>query len=235
MKILVVEDDLELNNTMCQYLEIKSFDTVCAKDGLEAIDLIEERAAHLYIIDINIPQINGLDLVSHIRKTDLETPIVIITASPEIENFTVAFENGCSEFIKKPFHLKELDIRIQNLLSIKEENVVVLGKGLKYDLKEEVFVYGKETIDLRPKEKRLCALMIKNINHVVSNEKIQDYVWEGEIRESYPLRQLLSNLRKKLPFELIQNKTKVGYLINSPKDKRLSSATHDNKDVNYSA
>ncbi|MCW8821060.1 MAG: response regulator, partial [Sulfurovum sp.] len=106
MKVLIIEDNVQLNIAITEFCKIKTFDTVSVKDGLNAIEQIDSEHFDLYIIDINIPDINGLDLLKHIRKTDLDTPIIIITASLEIQNFATAFENGCSEYIKKPFHLK---------------------------------------------------------------------------------------------------------------------------------
>jgi DNA-binding response OmpR family regulator len=215
MKVLIIEDDVQLSIAISEFFKIKAWDIVSAKDGLDAIDQIDNGNFDLYIIDINIPRINGLDLLKHIRKTDLDAPVIIITASLEIQNFATAFENGCSEYIKKPFHLKELDIRINNLLSLKKPEIISLRDELIYDLSTEEFLYKNKSIKLRYKEKRFCTLMIKNINSVVSNEMVYDYVWEGEIKETYPLRQLLVELRKKLPSDIIQTKIREGYIIES--------------------
>ena len=215
MKVLIIEDDVQLSIAISEFFKIKAWDIVSAKDGLNAIDQIDNGNFDLYIIDINIPRINGLDLLKHIRKTDLDVPAIIITASLEIQNFATAFENGCSEYIKKPFHLKELDIRINNLLSLKKPEIISLRDELIYDLSTEEFLYKNKSIKLRYKEKRFCTLMIKNINSVVSNEMVYDYVWEGEIKETYPLRQLLVELRKKLPSDIIQTKIREGYIIES--------------------
>lgn len=217
MKVLIIEDDVQLNIAISEFFKIKAFDAVSIKDGLSAIDQIDNGYFDLYIIDINIPRINGLDLLKHIRKTDLDTPIIIITASLEIANFSTAFDNGCSEYIKKPFHLKELDIRINNLLSLNKPETISLRDELTYDLNTEEFFYKNKPIRLRYKEKRFCTLMMKHINSVVPNEMVHDYVWEGEIKETYPLRQLLVELRKKLPSDIIQTKIREGYIIEAQK------------------
>lgn len=217
MKVLIIEDDIQLNIAISEFFKIKTFDIVSVTDGLKAIDQIESEHFDLYIIDINIPRINGLDLLKHIRKTDLNTPIIIITASLEIENFSTAFDNGCNEYIKKPFHLKELDIRINNLLALSKFATISVRDELNYDLNTEEFFYKNKPISLRYKEKRFCAIMIKHVNTIVSNEMVYDYVWEGEIKETYPLRQLLGELRKKLPFDIIQTKIREGYIIETQK------------------
>lgn len=217
MNVLVIEDDTQLNTAISEFFKLKSFEVVSIKDGIEAIDKIDSQNFDLYIIDINIPNINGLDILKHIRKTNLTTPVIIITASLEIQNLTTAFENGCSEYIKKPFHLKELDIRINKLLNLTKSQEIVINDNLVYDLSKEEFLYEDQPIRLRYKEKRFCAILMKHINTVVPNEMIYDYVWEGEVKESYPLRQLLVDLRKKLPFDIIQTKIREGYIIECQK------------------
>lgn len=217
MKVLIIEDDAQLNIAITEFFKIKDFDTVSARDGLKAIDQIDNEHFDLYIIDINIPDINGLDLLKHIRKKDLHTPVIIITASLEIQNISTAFENGCSEYIKKPFHLKELDIRINNLLTLSKSATVRVRNELYYDLYTETFLYADQPIHLRYKEKRFCAILMRHANRIVSNETIFDYVWEGDIKESYPLRQLLGELRKKLPCNIIQTKIREGYMIETQK------------------
>jgi DNA-binding response OmpR family regulator len=213
MRVLIIEDDVQLNIAITEFFKIKTFDTVSVKNGLNAIDQINSGHFDLYIIDINVPDINGLDLLKYIRKTDLDTPIIIITASLEIQNFSTAFENGCSEYIKKPFHLKELDIRINNLLTLYKPATIQIRDELRYDLSTEEFFHKDQAITLRYKEKRFCAIVMKHANSIVSNEMLYDYVWEGEVKETYPLRQLLGELRKKLPFDIIQTKIREGYMI----------------------
>ena len=217
MRVLIIEDDTQLNIVLSEFFKIKSFDTVSAKDGIEAVHQIDYEHFDLYIIDINIPEINGLDLLKHIRKTDLNTPIIIITASLEIQNFLTAFENGCSEYIKKPFHLKELDVRVNNLLGMSKTEPIIISDEFYYDVDTETCFYKNEPVPLRYKEKRFCAILMKYIDTVVSYEMIHDYVWEGEIKERYPLRQLIVELRKKLPFDIIQTKIREGYMIEAQK------------------
>jgi DNA-binding response OmpR family regulator len=217
MNVLIIEDDTQLNAAISEFCTLKAFNVVSVKDGLKAIDKIDNETFDLYIIDINIPHVNGLELLRHIRKTNLDTPTIIITASLEIQNFATAFENGCSEYIKKPFHLKELDIRIDNLFASKTPVKITFNDEFYYVLHKEEFFYKNKPIRLRYKEKRFCAILMKHVNTIVSNDMIYDYVWEGEIKESYPLRQLLGELRKKLPYDIIQTKIREGYMIETQK------------------
>lgn len=117
MNILLIEDDITLNDTIAEYLKFKGDDIESLEDGDKAIEIIDSKVFDLYIIDINIPNINGLDLLKYICQKDTKTPIIIITASLELENFKTAYKSGCDDYIKKPFYLEELDIRINKLMS----------------------------------------------------------------------------------------------------------------------
>jgi len=198
MKVLLVEDDIQLNTTITNFLKSINYDVTPLMDGEVAIDTIDNTDFNLFIIDINIPNINGLDIVKYIRQKDTTTPIIMITASMELDNFKTAFKNGCNEYIKKPFFLEELEMRINNLLNSEDENnIIQISPNIAYDIEYEELKIDNETVHLRKKERRLLSILLQNINHTVKIDTIQNYVWENEIRESYPLRQLINELRKK--------------------------------------
>ena len=144
LNVVIIEDDIQLNLVLSEYFTLKNFKTICIHDGIEAVDFIEKSNSHkvgLYIIDINLPSYNGLDIIKFIRKTDIVTPIIIVTASLEIKNLTDAFDFGCSEYIKKPFHIKELEIRVNKLLH-NEIKVIYFSDDFYYD--EENWMYFDE-------------------------------------------------------------------------------------------
>jgi len=198
MTVLLLEDDTQLNTTITNFLTFNDYEVTSLTDGEKALFQIDDKKFDLYIIDINVPNINGLELVKYIRQKDLTTPIIIITASLELENFKIAFNSGCNEYIKKPFYLEELEIRINNLFEKKDDNSLIqISNNITYNLEYEELEIDKEVIKLRKKERRLLTILLQNINKTVSTEVIENYVWENEIKEGYPLRQLLSDLRKK--------------------------------------
>lgn len=116
MKILLIEDDIQLSTTIAKFLTLRGYDVITTLDGKKAIEYIEMTNFDFYIIDINIPHYNGLEITSYIRNKSLLIPIIIITASLDIQSLQIAYKNGCNEYIKKPFHLEELEIRINHLL-----------------------------------------------------------------------------------------------------------------------
>lgn len=197
MKILLLEDDSILNETITDYLKLKGNDVIDLEDGADAINVIDKSNFDLYIIDINIPHINGLEIVKYIRNKDIDTPIIMITASMELESFKFAYKNGCDDYIKKPFYLEELNIRIGKLIrKLKDKNALIqISDTVTYDLEYEELSVNGVVKRLRKKEKRLLNLFLKNINKILTTEKIENYVWENEIKDSYNVRQLVSDLR----------------------------------------
>ena len=216
MKILIIEDDIQLNTTITNFLKYKGYKTISVEDGEVAFEYINKNLYDLYIIDINIPKISGLELLKYIRQKDLKTPVVIITASLELENIKTAYKNGCDEYIKKPFYLEELEIKIDKICKVNsDQNVIKISENIFYDMRlEELFIDDKIK-RLRKKEKRLLTILLKNLNKTVSTQTLEDYVWENDIKESYHLRQLVNALRKYFGEEerFIFSEAGVGYRL----------------------
>lgn len=189
-------------------MSLNNYEIFNVFDGQQALAMIESNQYDLYIIDINIPHIDGLDLVKFIRGIYINIPIMIITASLEIKNLLTAFDYGCNEYMKKPFHLKELEVRINKLLQ-NRKGVTVLCNDLEYDEQNKELYYKNDTIKLRKKEKLLLHILVINKGKNVPYDVISSFVWENQQKEQYPIRQLTNDLRKKLPADMI--KTEVGH------------------------
>ena len=197
MKILIIEDDIQLNSTITNFLRYKGCQTTSVEDGEEALEYIDKNFYDLYIIDINIPKVSGLEVLKYIRQKDLITPVIIITASLELENLKTAYKNGCDEYIKKPFYLEELEIKIDKICVGNYKNEIInISDNISYDTSLEELVINGEIKRLRKKEKRLLTILLQNINKTVPTQTLENYIWENEIKESYPLRQLVNDLRK---------------------------------------
>ncbi len=209
LRVLLVEDDLQLAKIVKKILISKGFSVVLQDDGILALEEIKKNPFEVYLIDINIPGINGLELVKYIRSLyGDEGFVVMITANIDEYYFEKAYVYGCDDYIKKPFHIKELEVRINHLLN-KKEKIVFDEYEFKFD-EDELFKNNKR-INLRKKEKRLLHILLKNINKTVSSERIIEYVWEGEQKESYPLRQLVNEIRKKFDKHYIKTVVSIGY------------------------
>ncbi len=213
MKILLIEDDKIFSKCIKEFCENNYHEIKTAYDGIEAIEKIDSNQFDLYIIDINLPNMNGLDIVKYIRTTNLDTPIIVISGSHELEDIQSAYKNGCNDYLKKPFFIEELELRIRSLVSKDMDRHIIFNKDFYHNLDENTFYHKDKAIALRYKEKRFTNILIKNLGKIVKNSDIHDYVWENEIKEHYPLRQLVAELRKKLPIEIIFTKPKEGYLV----------------------
>jgi len=206
MRVLIVEDDLQLAKIIKRILSSKGFEIHIAVDGKEAVNYIDNNDYDIYLIDINIPYLNGLELVKYIKELNKPGYIVMITASVEEYNFKKAYEYGCDDYIKKPFHSTELEMRIKKLIGNRD--------SIKFDDYEFNFETGdlfknNEIVPLRKKEKKLLNLLLKHANFTVGNDKIIEYVWDG--KENPPVRQLVNELRKKFDKNYIKTVVGVGY------------------------
>jgi DNA-binding response OmpR family regulator len=213
MELLIVEDDLPLANALKKVLEKNAFNVNITGDGEEAFNEILEKNYDIYLLDINLPKLDGHKLLKLIKHQNSEAVVVMITASAEIEDIEKAYNYGCNEYIKKPFHAKELLIRINNLLNkqnCNEDNEIKIDNIRFIKDTMDLFIDDKP-VELRKKERRLLYILITNLNRTVSKEEIIDFVWEGEKKENYPLRQLISSLKSKLNNKYIVSIVGIGY------------------------
>ena len=209
MKVLVIDDDRDFVEVLEKIFRLKGFEVESAFNYETAKQKIEHNF-DLYLVDINFPGGNGLDLIEEIKRKNPSAFVVMITASSDVNDLVKAYEKGCDEYIKKPFPLRELEVRINHLM--KKRKLFNVG-DIKFDFEnEKLFVDGEE-IHLRHQEARLLKLLLENINRVVPKNEIIKYVWRDEKKENYPIRQLVNELRKKLGKDYIKTKTGVGYMF----------------------
>jgi len=222
MKILLVEDDKQLGKALKKTLETKGFEVKHIEDGEDAFNDILINEYNVYLLDINLPNIDGLKLIKLIRHNNPEAIIIMITASADIEDMEKAYgenHDGCDEYIKKPFHSEELILRINHWLKVKENNCTNNKQKLNV-VKIDNMEFNFDTLDLyidgvlsnlRKKEKRLLSILLQNIGTTVPKKDIIKFVWENEDKKEYPLRQLVSELKSKLPKDYITSVVGIGY------------------------
>lgn len=212
MKIFLVEDDQELNYAIEHTFSNIGFEVTSYNDGKEAFNNIST-LYDLFIVDINLPNVNGLELVKRIKKLHPSAHIFIISAEMDIDIIMKAYDIGCADYIKKPFDIREILAKIRHTLTILPASVKFKNcPGSEYKINDKIFKYKKEEIKITQKESRLLEVLIKNANNNVSNEVIEEYVW-GETFTNGHVRQLVAKLRKKLPCDIIENHTLNGYRV----------------------
>lgn len=213
MKILLLEDNKRLSNLIIEALGQKNYHIDLFEDGKQAIDAIDD-GYDCFILDINVPGLDGLSLLKEIRSMDKCTPAIIISANTELESIQEAYKKGCDEYLKKPFYMYELEKKIEKFC-VSENLRIGLQIGFCFDvLKEILHDKNQKEVKLAKKEILLLTLFAKNLDKVVTFEQIEQYVWEGDLTTVENIRALIKRLRRKLPNNTILNQGGMGYKLN---------------------
>lgn len=210
MKLFLLEDDYLLNKSISLYFKAKGWEVASFDNGLCALHAIHGDY-DVMILDIDVPDLGGIDLLGEIRKLYSSRAIIMISATIDIEMISKAYTAGCSDYMKKPFDIRELELKIQTFVRQISE-ILTLGTNLTYHKREKRLLLGSDEIILTPKEQSLLHLLIENRGKIVPPDHILSAVWGYDVGSAH-LRQLLSRLRKKLPENIIQNRTGSGYCI----------------------
>ncbi|WP_375724742.1 response regulator transcription factor [Arcobacter sp. KX21116] len=212
MKILLLEDNKRLSKLIIEALWEKNYKIDWFEDGIHALNAVHD-GYDCFILDINVPGIDGLSLLKEIRVMDKKTPAIIISANVELETIKDAYTNGCDEYIKKPFYIYELELKL-NKFCKKEKEIINLLENYTYNTSSELlYDENKQEIKLAKKEILLLNLFIKNCEKIVTFEHIEQYVWEGDLTTNESIRTLVKRLRKKLPKDTITSQIGIGYKL----------------------
>ena len=190
IKILLLEDDELFSLSLIDYLEeFSEVNITHVNNSTEMLELIYENRYDLYLLDINLPDISGLDLLKDIRNATDDTPTIFLTSYKDKETLTQGFENGADDFLTKPFDMDELILRINSLMKrVKKQNQISLGNiEINFDTKE--VKVNKNTVKFSLKALELFELFYQNNNAIVTKDMIINRLWttnesysEGSIR-----------------------------------------------------
>lgn len=214
IRILVVEDDDPIRSLIEFNLEDAGYACTCAKDGLEAANILEEHTFDLVILDIMLPEINGYELFEYIKP--LEIPVIFLTAMSSLDDKVKGLSLGAEDYIVKPFEIVELLARIQVVLRrYNKTGKTLTFKNITIHPDNRVVTKDGEPLDLRPKEFDLLLLLIQNVNITLFREKIYEQIWETEYTiDSRTLDLHIQRLRKKTGLEdQIKTIYRVGYRL----------------------
>lgn len=213
MKIMLVEDEYSIAQAIKGYLQDLGLVVDAFFDGAEAMsELNRESFYDAYIIDINLPGVNGLELLSKIKKRADKLPVIIISADNTIDTIDKAYKLGTEDYLKKPFHIKELEIKLDKICKSKS-STVNLTNNLTFDIGARKLFGADGEIELTKKEFLFLELLLQNRGKVVTNEQIQNIVYEYSYMSDLALRTLVKRVRLKVGKELIQNVSGIGYKI----------------------
>jgi len=212
MKILLLEDDTALAHILVDYLE-DEYEVVQTYSMQKALLLAEEGKFDLYIFDINVPDGDGISLLRELREFNDATPAIFITAFHDTKYLKSAFGAGANDFIKKPFDLEELGVRIENLKRhFGLESLVDLGEGMLFDTQTHMLIKDTKKIHLTQKESECLHYFYKNRHRVISSDELLQNFWEfDEMPSDDAIRTIVKNLRKHIGKEHIVNIRGEGY------------------------
>ena len=219
-KILLLEDDANLNETITDFLEDEGYSVGSAYDGYEAEDLLYESKYDLLLLDVNTPGVDGFSLLKEARENGVVAPAIFITSLDGIDDLEKGFESGCDDYIRKPFVLKELLIRIETLLRRgffhEASEMIVIAEGIEYNTKSNELVVNGQAQTLGNKESALFKLFMKHPNEVISHDRIYKELWDfDEDPSDTALRTYIKNIRKIIGKDKIVSIKKQGYKFTS--------------------
>lgn len=217
MKALLLEDDYCSNTVIANELREIGFHVDLCFDGDTAMDIVHDKGHDLYILDINVPGFDGNEVLEYIRHRYPNALVIMISTHIEIEFIKKAFSLGCQDYLKKPFEMEELLLRIKNLTRLlnpdKNEDRINLSQGYTFTLNNnQLFHYGK-LIELTRIESLLLRILIQNIGNIVTNETLREYVWNSDEVAPATMRYWVHRLLKKLKNGMIVNTRGVGYRL----------------------
>jgi len=216
LKVLLLEDELMLQSAISEYLVEMGYSIDAYEDGEDAYSAIKKDNYDLFIFDINTPSIDGLTLLETLQREKIFVPTIFISAITQIEQISKAYELGCYDYLKKPFHLKELTLHIERLLkmtAIECKYVVKLSKAYTYDLQKKRLLFNNEEQILTQKQSQIIHLFASNAERVVDFDMLRHYVWNDDLVDNATIRAEVHRVRQILKQELITTLKGVGYKL----------------------
>jgi DNA-binding response OmpR family regulator len=215
-KLLLLEDDPNLSESVCEYLEEQGYDVVPVYDASATEDALYEGKFDLLLLDVNVPGGDGFSLLKASRKEGNITPAIFITSRNGMSDVEEGFESGADDYIRKPYQVKELLLRIQTILKRNfyhpPSDTLDLGEGITYDILNQVLRIHNKEQPLQLKEHKLLKLFIQHKNELLTHETIMEYLWDYEETPSDgSLRTYIKTLRKLLGKDRIVSHKRLGY------------------------
>ena len=214
-KILLLEDDLNLSETVAEYFDEQGFDVVCVYDGDDAIASIYENHFDLLLLDVNVPNKNGFDVLKEIRAQNNNVPAIFTTSLNSMDSLEEGYNSGCDDYIRKPFELRELLFRVQTILKrefSQKSDVINITDDITFNSISNELKQNDEEIKLNLKELKLLKFFLQHPNELLAHDRIYDHVWDyDEDYSDNSLRTYIKNLRKILGKDKIVSLKKLGY------------------------
>ncbi len=220
MKILLVEDEEMLSAIIAKGLRKVGYAVDTVFDGEEALEYYEIYGYDIIILDLNIPKLDGLDVLRTIRKKDTDTKILILSARTKVDERILGLDEGANDYLIKPFDFGELEARIRNLLRRNFSGIpaTIMLSNFIIDTSAKKVICDGETLNLTRKEYCILEYLVLNKNKVISAEEFVEHIWDSDFDPfSNAVRYHIHSLKKKLSDyckqEIIKTVRGQGYII----------------------
>lgn len=213
-KVLLLEDDLLFAETLTDLLEDSDYEVTHVPNGQQALDTTFDEKFDLYLLDINVPLVNGVTLLKELRDADDSTPAIFLTSHKDKEMLSRGFLSGADDYITKPFDTDELLFRIEALLRRTKKDTLDCINLLCHDEIHKRISYDGKDLDLSFKEYQLLLLLMQHVNNNVPKELIFDELWTtSESGSQGAVRVYINRIKQLLPQMEIQNIRGIGYRL----------------------
>ena len=217
-RILLLEDDFTLSTIIEEYLSDLGYAITCVYDGEQALNLGYETSFDLFLFDVKVPHLNGFEVLRELRRRNKTAPAIFLTSLGSMDDLSSAYDSGCDDYLKKPFELKELELRIRALLkrsfSLFSGSLITITEEIRFDPHQDRLFQGDREVPLPRKEARLLKTLLAHAGSVVRSDTLIESAWDyNEEASEESLRTHIKNLRKHLGKERILNIRAQGYQI----------------------
>jgi len=186
IKVLYVEDELFLGKIVKESLETRGFEVIMEDDGANVLSIFKKEMPDICILDVMLPNRNGFELAADIRKENDDVPVIFLTAKVQTDDVVQGFRLGANDYIRKPFSMEELIVRIENALRIRkdatdpQQDVILLGKNYQYNINRQVLVNGSSERKLSYRESELLKYLWQHKENVIDRRDILNLLWGND-------------------------------------------------------
>ncbi len=216
MKLLLVEDDEMLGEGLVEGLKMEGYVVDWLTNGRLADEALKMNSYELIVLDLNLPDMEGLDILKALRARKDETPVMVLTAKDTVPDRVMGLDSGADDFVIKPFELDEVCARLRALARRNEGRSVpqIAYKGIVLDPASHQVTWHNQKIDLSQKEFEILSFLMANVGRVISRARLEEslYSWDTDV-ESNTVEVHIHHLRKKLDPSIIRTVRGVGYII----------------------
>ncbi|MCL2054885.1 MAG: response regulator transcription factor [Oscillospiraceae bacterium] len=215
VKILIVEDETVLRKALAKGFQKHGYTIDVAEDGEQALDMYFDNQYNLVVLDLNLPKIDGLEVLTEIRKENKEIPVLILSARSEVSDKIMGLDMGANDYLAKPFHFDELEARARALLrrNFKTADTIISNGDIQLDTALKKVLCNDTEISLTKKEYGIFEYLMLNKGRVIGINELIESIWEDADMFSNSIKVHINSMRKKLPDGIIKNAKGQGYYV----------------------